>query len=146
MNVTTLIETLAARGVEFWLDGRTVEFAGPDAALTPAIVERLRGCLAQVEAWLVSRERPAVAAAATAAADRRQLDARCPQHVDPRDWLDESPKRGTIRTHCVRCGAFIGYRPAAAVRRGRRDANAVADTIIQTRHCHRHQNPPELVS
>lgn len=49
-------------------------------------------------------------AQAKAKAKRPRRKARCANHVDRRDWQDELPVDGRVRTVCARCGAFIGYR------------------------------------
>lgn len=41
-------------------------------------------------------------------------------HHDPKNWIDEPPKNGMIRTHCKVCGEFVGYRPASSGSKRRR--------------------------
>lgn len=98
MKVDNLLQQLADLGVNLYLEGDRLRFRAPEGALTPDI-------------------RAAIGARRTMIIN--QLQGRSPAGGRPRciycnwrNWVDELPKNGRIRTTCGDCGRFIGYRPA----------------------------------
>jgi hypothetical protein len=93
-----LLCRLAERNVELYLEGDRLRFRAPAGALT----DDLRAGVAEHRNEIISllRPRPALTAGE-----------RCVT-CDRRDWVDEPPVNGRIRTHCGKCGRFIGFRPA----------------------------------
>jgi len=89
------MDELAARNVALFLDGDRLRFRAPAGAITAELRAAIQASRDAVIAHL--QMRPASA----------------PQCVscDARDWIDEPSANGRIRTHCRRCGRFIGYRP-----------------------------------
>jgi hypothetical protein len=98
LNATELISELGRCGVELYLDGERLRFRAPAGALRT----ELRTAVAERRAEIIELLRwpNGVVAAGTKCV-------RC----DHRDWVDEPPVGGQIRTHCGKCGRFIGYRP-----------------------------------
>jgi hypothetical protein len=95
--VEDLLRTLGDRAVELYVDGDRLRFRAPKGALTP----ESRDGIAANRSVIIERLRKA---AATTAGDR------C-VNCNWRNWRDDPPKDGRIRTTCGKCGRFIGYRP-----------------------------------
>jgi hypothetical protein len=96
--VEELLRALADRAVELYLDGDRLRFRAPEGALTP----ELRGDIAAHRLAIIEHLRmPATTTVGTR---------RC-GNCDWRNWRDEPPKDGRIRTTCGKCGRFIGLRP-----------------------------------
>ena len=71
----------------------------PAAAVSPELLEQLMIHKRALLAMLRRRSSRDSAAVSCTFCDRRS-------------WVDEPPRDGRIRTHCGKCGRFIGYRPA----------------------------------
>ena len=100
MSVSELLDELASSGVELSLDGNELRFRDPKGALT----DDLRRQIADQRETVIRRLR------GQSELDGSPAGEKC-RRCDMRDWVDEPPKDGRIRTHCRRCGRFIGYRP-----------------------------------
>ncbi|MGD9721817.1 MAG: hypothetical protein AB7O59_11155 [Pirellulales bacterium] len=98
MSIDELVTSLADRGVQLYLDGDRLRFKAPVGALTSS----LRDGIAAHRIKIIERLK---AGAPVPAVGRRCT------YCDWRDWVDEPPKDGRIRTTCGKCGRFIGYRP-----------------------------------
>jgi TubC N-terminal docking domain len=108
MSIDDLLEQLAERGVTLYLDGERLRYWGPQGALTGA----LRDAIARDRQRILHRLRsaPSVVHAADASAHCTVCD--------QRNWTENSPQDGRIRTTCRVCGRFIGYRPAGSGQTG----------------------------
>jgi hypothetical protein len=100
LNAVELMTELGRRGVELYLDGDRLRFRAPSGALGP----ELRAAVAAQRVAIIDRLRGPGNVAAVSKCTR----------CDHRDWVDEPPVGGQIRTHCAKCGRFIGYRPVGA--------------------------------
>jgi hypothetical protein len=98
VNVDDVLRTLADRAVELYLDGDRLRFRAPTGALT----SELRDEIAAHRPVIVDQ----LCKTRTATAVGRCVN------CDRRNWRDEPPKDGRIRTTCGKCGRFIGYRLA----------------------------------
>jgi hypothetical protein len=99
MTADQLLEQLAGSKVRLFLDGPRLRFRAPPDALT----SELRAAISSHRCEIVER----------LALDGRPPDAKalpC-MKCDHRDWVDDLPNDGRIRTTCGRCGRFVGYRP-----------------------------------
>lgn len=94
MTFSELQAVLGGRNIVLYLEGESLRFRAPAGALT----EELR--------FEISAHRQAILRSLQPSPNER-----C-RRCDMRDWVDEPPQDGRIRTHCGRCGRFIGYRPA----------------------------------
>ncbi|RIK81906.1 MAG: hypothetical protein DCC68_07575 [Planctomycetota bacterium] len=89
---------IGRRGIELYLDGERLRFRAPAGALG----SELRAAVGEQRAAIIGRlQQPREVSASTTKCMR----------CDHRDWVDEPPAGGQIRTHCGKCGRFIGYRP-----------------------------------
>lgn len=100
MTVTDLLHELGALGIELFLDDKDLRFRGPKGALT----DELRRQIANRREGLIRQLRE------SAHPELSETGQRCRRCVR-REWVDAQPVDGRIRTHCGRCGRFIGYRP-----------------------------------
>ncbi|MFN0018639.1 MAG: hypothetical protein ACKVP0_10290 [Pirellulaceae bacterium] len=98
MKIDALLQQLKSLGVNLHVDGGRLLFRAPHGAVTPDI----RTAVAANRTNIIQRLQAAAPAGA------RPLCAFC----DRRNWVDEPPKDGRIRTTCGKCTRFIGYRPA----------------------------------
>ena len=99
MTVEELTATLSSRGVTLFLDGDALRFRAPQGALTTDLKQHIADLRDEIVSRLRNRGIPCPNA--------RDATCRC----DTNEWGDEPPQDGRIRTHCGRCGRFIGYRP-----------------------------------
>ncbi len=99
MTVEALTTTLSSRGVALFLEGDALRFRAPKGALTADLKQQI----AAQRGEIVDRLRELAATGA----DSPAASCRC----DFNSWVDEPPQEGRIRTHCGKCGRFIGYRP-----------------------------------
>jgi hypothetical protein len=97
MNVDVLLRNLADRDVELYLDSDCLRYRAPAGALT----SELRGHIAEQRLAIIEHLRTGTT---VTAAQRRCTN------CDRRDWRDDPPQDGRIRTTCGKCGRFIGYR------------------------------------
>jgi hypothetical protein len=95
--VENLLRTLADRAVELYLDGDRLRFRAPAGALTPELREE------------IAAHRPTIIERLQKASTNVAVS-RC-RICYSRNWRDDPPKDGRIRTMCGKCGRFIGYRP-----------------------------------
>lgn len=101
MSTDDLFCCLVDRGVQLYLDGDRLRFKAPVGAMTSSLRDEITTQRITIIERLKSR--PLV----------RGVPQRC-TYCDWRDWVDEPPKDGRIRTTCGKCGRFIGYRPVDA--------------------------------
>jgi hypothetical protein len=102
VSLDELLNRLDLRAIRLNVDGERLCFRAPKGALSA----ELREAVIDHRSAIIERLRRGVLFPAMG----RQC-ATC----DRRQWVDESPKDGRIRTVCGICGRFIGYRPAAPV-------------------------------
>ena len=99
MTLDQLLADLTQNQIQVYLDEDQLRYRAPEGALTVdmrvaigehrmAIIERLRGN--------APAKPPCLGKCST---------------CGPKNWIDEPPKDGRIRTVCGRCGHFIVYRP-----------------------------------
>ena len=102
MSLDDLFDRLAERAVHLSLEGDRLCFRAPKGALSAdlrhAIVDHREAVIARLQ----RRASLGTATGHCSVCDRR-------------NWVDESPKDGRIRTVCGVCGRFIGYRPSPAI-------------------------------
>jgi hypothetical protein len=98
LNIEQLLVELAERQVTLFVKEDRLRFRAPQGALTA----ELRAAVAEHREGILDRLRPNRSSS---------LPPRC-LVCRRRDWVDQPPKDGLIRTTCGRCGRFIGYRPA----------------------------------
>ena len=101
MNASQLLVALSDRGIAVRLEGDRLKYRAPAGAFTPD----LRAALASNRNEVIELLRgPPFPAAGV----------RCRGTCNRRNWRDEAPLDGRIRTVCGRCGKFIGFRPQAS--------------------------------
>lgn len=93
MTTDHFMSDLAARGISLHLEGNRLGYRAPAGSLTPDLVQAIN----------IRRKEIIVRLG-------RKATVRC-TYCDPKDWVDEGPVDSRIRTHCGKCGTFIGYRP-----------------------------------
>lgn len=99
MSAEMLLKSLESTGISLFVDGTSLRFRAPKGAvsdeLRQSIIERREDVIRHL-----TQPRP------------KALDVdsgNCSQ-CDMKDWVDETPQNGRIRTTCRKCGRFIGYR------------------------------------
>jgi len=103
MTVDALLADLSGRGIVLFVEADRLRFRAPAGALTPelsAVISENRGAI-------IERLRASTPLAASPLRQRCQI-------CDRKNWVDDPPHDGRIRTTCRLCGSFIGFRPVKA--------------------------------
>lgn len=100
MTIDQLMVKLEFRGVSLFLKDNLLRYRAPSGALTAELRQHVsdhrQEIVAQLKRQTTTKPRPFLK--------------KC-SHFDMIYWVDQPPIGGGIRTHCGRCGRFIGYRP-----------------------------------
>ncbi len=99
MTLDQLLADLTENQIEVFLDGDLLRYRAPEGALTVD----MRVAIGENRMAIIERLR-------SNAKTKSPCSGRC-STCSPKNWTDEPPKDGRIRTVCGRCGHFIGYRP-----------------------------------
>jgi hypothetical protein len=99
MTAKSLISTLAAYGIDLHLEDGVLRFRAPKGVFTAELKEQIVARRTEI----ISQLRPGGGSGV------KSQDAAC--RCDMAFWIDEPPQDARIRTHCGKCGKFIGYRP-----------------------------------
>jgi hypothetical protein len=101
LTTIKLLAELDNRGVQLFLDGDRLRYRAPAGVLGPGLREAL------------SEHRLAIVDLLGQSSKADQPRQKC-LSCDPRNWRDEPPNNGRVRTTCGVCGRFIGYRTTSA--------------------------------
>lgn len=100
MNAIQLISALKEQGIVLFVDGNELRFRAPKGALTADLKTQ------------IAKHREEIVRHLQAQAEYSKPQPNKCLRCNTGEWIDESPRNGSIRTHCGRCGSFIGYRPS----------------------------------
>ena len=98
MTLDQLLTDLAQNQINLFVDGGQLRYRAPAGALRADLREG------------ISEHRIAIIEHLLSKAPSQQQPPECIA-CNRRDWVDEPPKDGRIRTTCGKCGRFVGYRP-----------------------------------
>ena len=99
MSIDQLLTALAQHDVKLFLEGNRLRYRSPAGAFTP----ELRAAIGEHREEVIRR-------LARGGTSPNNGVAKC-VFCDWRNWVDDPPRGGSIRTKCRLCGRFIGYRP-----------------------------------
>ena len=100
MTIDQLMVTLESRDVSLFLKGDSLRYRAPNGALTDELKQQVANHREEIVAQLKG----------PAATEPKSVGKKCGRYDIPY-WVDQPPIGGRIRTHCGKCGRFIGYRP-----------------------------------
>ena len=114
MNIEELAVVLESQGVALYLEGDALRVRAPKGVFTTELKQQI----AERRAEIVDRLRET----STASGPELRMS---PCGCDVRHWVDQAPQESRVRTHCGKCGRFIGYRPENIAPNGSRALESV---------------------